>query len=55
MAVEQLTDHGIMAPESLYSAPFTDIARAAPESVSRDERANALFERIQSFNMSATA
>jgi len=55
MVVEQLTDQGIMAPELLYAAPFTDIAPTGPEAVFGDERANTLFERIQSFNMSATA
>jgi type I restriction enzyme R subunit len=55
MVVEQLTDQGIMAPELLYAAPFTDIAPTGPEAVFGDERANTLFERIHSFNMSAIA
>lgn len=55
MVIEQLTDQGLMSPELLYSAPFTDIAPTGPEAVFGAERANALFERIQSFNMSAFA
>lgn len=55
MVVEQLTDQGIMAPELLYASPFTDIAPTGPEAVFGDERANTLFERIQSFNKSAVA
>lgn len=46
---------GGMPPELLYSSPFTDIAPTGPEAVFGTERANALFERIQSFNLSAIA
>jgi type I restriction enzyme R subunit len=55
MVIEQLTDQGTMLPELLYSSPFTDIAPTGPEAVFGTERANTLFERIQSFNMSAIA
>lgn len=55
MVIEQLTDQGTMPPELLYSPPFTDIAPTGPEAVFGAERANTLFERIQSFNMSAIA
>jgi type I restriction enzyme R subunit len=55
MVVEHLTDQGIMDPALLYEPPFTDVAPAGPENVFGIDRANALFDRIKSFNSSAVA
>jgi type I restriction enzyme R subunit len=55
MVIEHLTDQGVMEPDLLYEAPFTDVAPTGPEKLFDEEKVTRLFKKIQAINDSAVA
>jgi type I restriction enzyme R subunit len=55
MVIEHLTDQGVMEPDLLYEAPFTDVAPTGPDQLFDEEKVARLFKSIQDINDSAVA
>lgn len=55
MVIEHLTDQGVIDPNLLYEAPFTDIAPTGPDQLFDSDKVTRLFTKIQAINDSAVA
>lgn len=53
--VEQLTQRGIVEPELLFSAPFTDVAPTGPVALFGDAKANELVAVLRRIRETAEA
>ena len=55
LVVEQLTQRGIVEPELLFTAPFTDVAPTGPVALFGDAKANELVAVLRRIRETAEA
>ena len=55
LVVDHLTEHGVMGPESLYEAPFTDLTPRGPEALFSTTEVDELVSVIQRVRRTAIA